>query len=111
MSNNRSNKRNNVGAGKLLLKKQEISRAQLDGVSGGNRSKDISEVVSAIGSGSSSFAETPVAAVTIPISAKLSAYDSEHAGQIKRGVEKGVKKGISGAKKVGGWLHKHLPSI
>ena len=102
MSTNRSNKSKNVETGKLLLKKQQISRAHLAGVTGGGESsRAVSGVVSAISSASSSFLETPSAAVTAPVSYELSAYDSDHAHEIKEGVKKG-------AKKVNDWAKKHL---
>lgn len=102
MSTNRSKKSKNVETGKLLLKKQQISRAHLAGVTGGGEaSRAISGVVSAISSASSSFAETPVAAVTAPVSYELSAYDSDHAKEIGDGVKK-----VAG--KANDWAKKHL---
>jgi hypothetical protein len=99
MSTNRINKGKKTGSNKLLLKKQQISRASLGGVTGGGEaSRAISGVLSAIGSASSSVAETPVAAVTAPVSYELSAYDSDH-------LEQPIK---DGAKKANDWAHKHL---
>jgi len=110
MSNNRISNGNNVATGKLLLKKQQISRAQLGGVTGGGKSGElISAAASAIGSASSSFLETPSAAVTAPVSAGLSAYDSDH---LENSIKHGVKKAAGGVKKAAGgannWVHKHL---
>lgn len=103
MSTNRINKGKKTGSNKLLLKKQQISRASLGGVTGGGQSGElISGALSAIGSASSSTLETPSAAVTAPVSAALSAYDSDH-------YEDKIKKGVSDAAHAANdWAHKHL---
>jgi hypothetical protein len=102
MSTNRINKGKNLETGKLLLKKQQISRAHLGGVTGGGQSGELaSAAASAIVSASSSLLETPAAAVTGPVSAALSAYDSDHAKEIPGAVKKAAGAANS-------WAHKHL---
>ena len=77
MKTKRNTKKTNA-PGKLLLQKQQVSRAQLGAVTGGGEiSGLISGAISAIGSASSSL-ETPSGVVTGAASAALSAYNSNH---------------------------------
>jgi hypothetical protein len=63
----------------LLLRKQQISVAKLDGVTGGGEiSGLVSGAVSIIGSASSSFLETPAGVASGAVSGAASAYDSNH---------------------------------
>ena len=110
MSNDRNpenRKGKNVQSGKLLLKKQQISRQQLGGVTGGGEvSALISGALSAIGSASSGL-ESPSGVITGAVSAAGSAYDSNHLedelkdGSLQRATNKA-------AGDVNNWMHKNL---
>lgn len=110
MNTKRNSKRKDKNTdGKLLLKKQQISRVSLDGVTGGGEvSGLVSGALSAIGSASSSL-ETPSGAVSGGVSGALSAYDSNH---LENTIKKDAGKVVKGAEHVAGgannWLHKHL---
>jgi hypothetical protein len=111
MSTKRNSKRKDKNNdSKLLLRKQQISQASLGGVNGGGQaSQYISGALSAIGSASSSFLETPSGAVSGAASYVSSAYDSDH---LESAIKKEAGKAVKGAEHaVGGannWLHKHL---
>ena len=111
MSNKRNNKHadKNNESGRLLLKKQQISRASLGGVTGGGEVSALaSGALSAIGSASSSL-ETPSGAVSGTVSGALSAYDSNHLeDKIKHGVGKAAKGAGHAAKKAGSWIKHHI---
>jgi hypothetical protein len=107
MSTNRINKGKNVQSGKLLLKKQQISRQQLGGVTGGGEvSTLVSGALSIIGSASSSL-ETPSGVITGAVSGAGSAYDSNHLeDEIKDGSLQRAAGKVAG--KANDWAHKHL---
>jgi hypothetical protein len=112
MSTKRNSKRadKNNESGRLLLKKQQISRAALGGVTGGGEvSGLVSGALSIVGSASSSTLETPSGVVSGAASGAASAYDSNHLeDKIKHGIGKGAKATGHAAKKAGSWIKHHI---